>query len=351
MLNIARCGPLLAAIALAAIVAGAQKEDRSEFERDIPDGFPESFVPATNPMSRTKVELGRHLFYDKRLSVNETQSCGSCHQQELAFTHERAQAVGATGEEHPRSSMSLVNVAYAPTLTWAHPALRSLEEQARVPMFGTEPVELGLAGLESAVLDRLRAAEPYPYLFRDAFPADADPLHDRADRRCFGLFPEDDHFGAVAVRSLSFRPRRDCGCGGRQTGRGALLQRRDGRLLPMPRRAKLQWRLAIGRGPRARHRLPQHESLQSGGAVFLPAAQHGPLRAHEQSFGRRQIPGSDLAQHRLDSVLYARWERRNARRGDRPLLRRRTNDHLRPAPRRWERQPQQEPGRRWIRAF
>ncbi len=67
----------------------------------------------------------RHLFYDKRLSVNGTQSCGSCHQQEFAFTGGRARAVGATGEEHPRSSMSLVNVAHAPALTWAHPALRS----------------------------------------------------------------------------------------------------------------------------------------------------------------------------------------------------------------------------------
>lgn len=127
-------------------------------------------------MSAAKVELGRYLFYDKRLSVNGTQSCGSCHRQELAFTDGRARAVGSTGEEHPRSSMSLVNVAYAPALTWAHPTLRSLEEQARVPMFGTAPVELGLSGLEAEMLDRLRSSDPYPRLFHEAFPEDQNPF-------------------------------------------------------------------------------------------------------------------------------------------------------------------------------
>ena len=63
-------------------------------------------------MSAAKVELGRYLFYDKRMSVNGKESCGSCHRQELAFTDGRARAEGTTGQLHPRSSMSLVNVAY-----------------------------------------------------------------------------------------------------------------------------------------------------------------------------------------------------------------------------------------------
>jgi len=64
-------------------------------------------------MSVAKVELGRHLFYGKRMSVNGKESCGTCHRQELAFTDGRARAEGTTGQAHPRSSMSLVNVAYA----------------------------------------------------------------------------------------------------------------------------------------------------------------------------------------------------------------------------------------------
>ena len=72
-------------------------------------------------MSEAKVELGRYLFYDTRLSGNGTQSCGTCHEQARAFTDGRARSVGSTGEVHPRGSMSLVNVAYAQALTWANP--------------------------------------------------------------------------------------------------------------------------------------------------------------------------------------------------------------------------------------
>ena len=68
----------------------------------------------------------RYLFYDSRISVNGKESCASCHRQELAFTDGRAHAEGTTGQLHPRSSMSLVNVAYAARLTWANPQLSSL---------------------------------------------------------------------------------------------------------------------------------------------------------------------------------------------------------------------------------
>lgn len=80
-------------------------------------GFPKPYVPPDNPMTRAKVELGRYLFYDTRMSVNGTESCASCHKQELAFTDGRAVGVGATGEHHSRGAMSLVNVAYAAALT------------------------------------------------------------------------------------------------------------------------------------------------------------------------------------------------------------------------------------------
>src|SRR5271170_250499 len=88
---------------------------------DLPRGFPQPRVPITNLMSPAKALLGRYLFYDKKMSVNGTQSCASCHRQELAFTDGRATAVGATGQDHPRSAMSLVNVAYSSVLTWSNP--------------------------------------------------------------------------------------------------------------------------------------------------------------------------------------------------------------------------------------
>lgn len=146
------------------------------YEWGLPEGFPRPKVPADNPMTAEKVELGRRLFYDKRLSGNETFSCGSCHKQSLAFTDGLANAKGSTGEIHPRGSMSIVNVAYFTTLTWGNPLVDSLEEQALLPMFGETPVELGLAGKEDVLLQRLKEEPLYVELFAAAFPGQADPV-------------------------------------------------------------------------------------------------------------------------------------------------------------------------------
>ncbi len=159
---------ILVGLTVAAGLMGA------DFAWNLPKGFPRPEVPADNPMTAAKVELGRHLFYDKRISVNGKQSCGSCHRQELAFTDGRARAEGTTGQLHPRSSMSLVNVAYAVRLTWADPSLESLEAQALIPMLGTEPVELGLKGHEPEFLEALRHDGIYEKLFASAFPGEPD---------------------------------------------------------------------------------------------------------------------------------------------------------------------------------
>jgi cytochrome c peroxidase len=143
---------------------------------DLPPNFPKPIVPANNPMSVAKVELGRRLFYDTRMSGNQTASCGSCHEQARAFADGRVTAIGSTGEVHPRNSMGLANVGYLGRFTWANNALAELEMQAIVPIFGDDPVELGLRNLEGALLGRLAAEPVYPPLFAEAFPADADPI-------------------------------------------------------------------------------------------------------------------------------------------------------------------------------
>lgn len=148
----------------------------SEWQWDLPSGFPEPHVPSDNPMSAAKAELGRYLFYDVRLSGNETQSCGTCHLQERAFTDGLAHAEGSTGEIHRRSAMALGNVAYYSTLTWGSDVVRTLEDQALLPMFGEHPVELGLAGREAELLDRLASDPDYVARFAAAFPGEADPI-------------------------------------------------------------------------------------------------------------------------------------------------------------------------------
>ena len=140
------------------------------YEWPIPAGYPQPVVPEDNPMTAAKVELGRHLFYDRRLSGNGQQACASCHLPEHAFTEPRAQAVGSTGEMNPRNALALVNVAYNATLMWAHPGLRHIEQQLLIPMFGESPVELGITGREDEVLARFRDDPHYQRLFAPAFP-------------------------------------------------------------------------------------------------------------------------------------------------------------------------------------
>jgi cytochrome c peroxidase len=158
--------------------AGTEPADGSVaggFEWDLPSGFPRPVVPEDNPMTPEKVELGRHVFYDKRLSDNQTFACANCHKQELAFADERAVGFGSTGEKHTRGAMSLANVAYSPTLTWANPLQTALERQAQVPIFGDDPIELGMKSIDE-VESRFRAVPRYHELFAAAFPDDAEPI-------------------------------------------------------------------------------------------------------------------------------------------------------------------------------
>lgn len=127
-------------------------------------------------MNEAKVALGRTLFHDKRLSGNQTFACVSCHKPELAFTDGRARAVGSTGQEHPRSSMSLTNVAYNASFGWADAGVRTLETQLAVPMFNDHPIELGLKGREAEVVQRFKTRATDATRFADAFPADPDPV-------------------------------------------------------------------------------------------------------------------------------------------------------------------------------
>ena len=166
---------LLTAIAAAFLLALWLFLPRAEYNWPIDPGVPLPTVPADNPMNDAKVELGRWLFYDTRLSVNQTMSCASCHIQALAFTDARPRSLGATGAAHPRSSMSLVNVAYGSRLTWANPLLDRLEDQALTPLLGDNPVEMGMGGHEPQIVDLLRNEPRYSQLLERAFPADADP--------------------------------------------------------------------------------------------------------------------------------------------------------------------------------
>jgi cytochrome c peroxidase len=165
----------LAPIAFFAIAVASGGRTTSTYDWQLPKGFPEPAVPADNPMSTAKVELGRYLFYDMRLSSNGKSSCATCHRQELAFTDGKPVSAGTTGEFHLRNAMSLVNIAYNNVLTWSDPTKTKLEDQLLVPLYGTHPMELGRKPGDN-LISSLKAAKIYQQLFASAFPDQQDRI-------------------------------------------------------------------------------------------------------------------------------------------------------------------------------
>jgi len=127
--------------------------------------------PANNLATEAKFQLGRHLFYDTKLSGNQTISCESCHLQSLAFSDGLKTAVGSTGEKLDRNSQTLTNIAYNSSYTWANPLLKAIEEQLIIPMFGEFPVEMGINDANrDEISARFSNDVAYQELFNLAFP-------------------------------------------------------------------------------------------------------------------------------------------------------------------------------------
>jgi cytochrome c peroxidase len=147
------------------------------FEWDLPEGVYPPRVPPDNPMTKEKVELGRYLFYDKRLSANQTQSCSSCHLQSEAFADHNPLGIGSTGVHALRNPNSLTNTGYYTSYSWANPALGTLERFIIMPITGDDPIELGVAAeKEEEVLARFENNETYQKMFQAAFPEVGKPI-------------------------------------------------------------------------------------------------------------------------------------------------------------------------------
>ena len=157
---------------------------------NLPPNFPAPAVPADNCMTPAKVELGRHLFYDKRLSQDESMSCASCHHQERAFADGLDRPQGITAETHPRNAQHLSNVGYHARFNWANSVVRTLETQALTPLFAESGpstiVELGLSG--DAYLAKLRSDPDYVAKFAAAFGEGSNQFNDGNVRKALASF-------------------------------------------------------------------------------------------------------------------------------------------------------------------
>ena len=126
--------------------------------------FPIPDLPPDNPLTVERVELGKTLFFDRRLSINDKQSCADCHSPQKAFTDGRLTARGAEGDFGPRNTMPLFNLAWKKEFFWDGRA-KSIREQVLQPI--QNPIEMHQT-LTNLVV-KLAKTGCYPALFAAAF--------------------------------------------------------------------------------------------------------------------------------------------------------------------------------------
>lgn len=134
------------------------------YQLNLPEHFPQMPLPMDNPLTEEGVELGRHLFYEKKLSGDNSMSCGSCHKPNAGFSDERQFSIGIDGLPGKRQAMPIVNLGYSQTFFWDGRA-NSLSEQALIPV--RDPIEMHEDW--SNAMSELQADPIYPPMFEKAF--------------------------------------------------------------------------------------------------------------------------------------------------------------------------------------
>ena len=128
-------------------------------------------IPKDNPQTPEKIQLGKQLFFDPRLSLTGTVSCNSCHNVMEGGDDDRRFAAGVMGKEGGRNAPTVWNAAFHSVQFWDGRA-RSLEEQAKGPMVNA--VEMGMPN-HQAVMERIAAFPDYRTAFTKVFGS-KDPL-------------------------------------------------------------------------------------------------------------------------------------------------------------------------------
>lgn len=158
-----RAGLLAAALfLLPASVPGAEA-----VEVALPPGVLPLEIPANNPLTRERIELGRKLYFDTRLSTDGSVACVTCHNPRTGFADQRGDATsaGVGGALGARNAPTVLNAAFLVDQFWDGRA-QGLEEQATQPL--QNPIEHGFADAAS-VLQHIQGLEDYPQAFRTAF--------------------------------------------------------------------------------------------------------------------------------------------------------------------------------------
>ncbi|MFO0890062.1 MAG: cytochrome c peroxidase [Isosphaeraceae bacterium] len=126
---------------------------------------PKVVVPASNPITKGKYELGRQLYFDPRISLDGTVSCATCHNPAKGWSDGGPVSAGIKGQTGNRNAPTVFNTAYGKTMFWDGRS-PSLEGQAQGPM--VNPIEMGMQKHQQ-IVDRFRAIPGYKEQFEKVF--------------------------------------------------------------------------------------------------------------------------------------------------------------------------------------
>ena len=140
---------------------------QEEYEIEIPLGLDEDqfHVPENNPLTKTKVDLGRFLYFDKRMSKDNSISCSTCHIPSLAFTDGQPVSTGINKLQGGRSAPTSINRGFSKVQFWDGRAA-TLEKQSVGPLANS--IEHGFPD-NDAVVAKINTIEGYRALFKEAF--------------------------------------------------------------------------------------------------------------------------------------------------------------------------------------
>lgn len=136
----------------------------------IPKGLKKMRVPADNPVTEAKVELGKQLYFDPRLSIDNTVSCASCHDPDKGWSNGERFATGVEGQKGGRSAPTIINSGYQYFQFWDGRAIE-LEGQALGPI--QNPIEMNMT--LDALVEKLNKIDGYREQFQDVFGTAVTP--------------------------------------------------------------------------------------------------------------------------------------------------------------------------------
>jgi cytochrome c peroxidase len=135
-------------------------------------------------------ELGHSLFFEKKLSINQTKSCATCHDPQFAFTDGYRRSLGVYADRVLHNAPSCLNLTTYQSFNWDSPSIKTIFQQSAKPLFTKHPAEMGMTANDSVLFSMFANDDLYKPLFKKTFPMDKNPYTWANIRKALAAYTE-----------------------------------------------------------------------------------------------------------------------------------------------------------------